>query len=174
LSQRELEPSDLNSVDSSQQLKAPPEFPFAGILLGIVLLAGVLLLSPLPIHGRIVKPLCDLVHLPMFIILTYVSLVWRESKRSWKKQVPLWLVPLTLLVAGNAFELAQKFFNRGTSLEDAISNTFGIAIGCLLFWANYRCSGNLKTILRIIALIFFVSIWSTTLWTLLPFLRSQQ
>jgi VanZ family protein len=171
LSQRELEPSDPNSVDSTQQLKAPSEFPFAGILLCIVLLAGVLLLSPLPIHGRIVKPLCDLVHLPMFIVLTYCSLVWRESKTSWKKQTSIWLVPVTLLVAGTAFELAQKFFNRGTSLEDALSNTFGIAIGSLLFWANYRCSGTRKTILRVIAVICFISIWSMTLWTLIPFLR---
>lgn len=155
-------------------MKAPPEFPFAGILLCVVLLAGVLLLSPLPIHGRIVKPLCDLVHLPMFIILTYSSLFWRESKTSWKKQVPIWLVPLTLLVTGTAFELAQKFFNRGTSLEDALSNTFGIAIGCLLFWANYRCSGTRKTVFQVIAVICFASIWSMTLWTLIPFLRLPQ
>ena len=110
----------------------------------LVLLAIFLLLMPVPFQSARLKELCDLVHLPLFAVLTWLTLLWREWRDGWNAQKSMWKVPLFWLIAGSLLEFSQKFFDRGTSLQDAVSNAIGIVVGWLIFYAHFRTRGTMR------------------------------
>jgi hypothetical protein len=126
---------------------------------------------PVPFHSEHLKELCDLVHLPLFALLTWSTLMWRAWRDHWKPQSATWKVALFWLVVGSVLEFSQKFFDRGTSWGDAIANALGIVIGISVFHAQFKNAGHIRIPLFTLALLLFVTGWGWSWYQLWQTIR---
>lgn len=134
---------------------------------GLIITATILLLMPVPFENERLRELCDLAHLPLFAFLTWSSLMWRAWRDDWKARSGTWKVALFWLGVGSTLEVSQKFFERGTSWEDAIANGLGIAIGLSIFEAQFNKAGQLRIPLIGLATVLFVVGWGWSWYALL-------
>jgi uncharacterized membrane protein YhaH (DUF805 family) len=133
----------------------------------LLVLAIGLLLMPIPFHSQRMKELCDLVHLPLFSLLVWASLTWRTWRDNGIPQRAIWKIALFWLVVGSLLEFSQKFVQRGTSWEDAISNAMGIVVGTCAFLAPRKETGRYRIPFFIFALLLFVFGWGWNWYQLL-------
>lgn|GEM_PF-2428884 len=133
----------------------------------LLLFAVGLLLMPIPFHSKRMKELCDLVHLPLFSLLVWASLTWRAWRDNGIPQRAIWKIALFWLVAGSLLEFSQKFVQRGTSWEDAISNAMGIIVGSCIFLAPRKEAGRYRLAFFIIAVLLFLFGWGWNWYQLL-------
>lgn len=124
-----------------------------------MLLAAVLLLMPVPIHSQRMKEFCDLVHLPLFAVLTWSTLAWSAYCIGWRGDYWTWKVATFWFVVGSGLEFGQKFFQRGASWGDAIANALGIMIGVLIFLSQFRYAGVPRMIRFALALLILCIGW---------------
>lgn len=125
----------------------------------LVMVTATLLLMPVPFKSELARELCNLVHLPLFMILTLSTLAWRESHFIPQKQPYTWIVPLFWFSVGTLLEIMQRFVQRGSSWEDAVANAQGVGIGWIVFQARYRASGPWRPLWTCLALILFIVAW---------------
>ncbi|NIL96832.1 MAG: hypothetical protein GTO53_05025 [Planctomycetales bacterium] len=116
------------------------------LALAALALASVLLLMPVPVFGRAGRALLDLIHAPMFALLSafaYILFVGNKAPRRWRSAVAIWLVLATL---GVAAELLQGRVGRNASVQDAFANVMGAAIG-LVWVAGRECPHSSQRLL---------------------------
>ena len=121
------------------------------IALAALLLAGLALIVPMPFKGRLVSTLMDLLHAPLFAVLTWITLHGLESHaggrwlpKSLLKRFLLVAIPLGLCGAG--VEIIQASVGRGPSWHDARANFCGTFVGVLLFELGRTQKNSLRAI----------------------------
>jgi hypothetical protein len=93
--------------------------------------AALLLLMPVPTLGRAGRALLDLVHVPLFALLSalaYTLFVGNQTRHRGLVAVVIWLV---LTALGVAAEWLQTHVGRSASAQDAFANAAGAAAGLL-------------------------------------------
>ncbi|MDH3719375.1 MAG: VanZ family protein [Planctomycetota bacterium] len=101
-------------------------------------LATLLLLMPVPTLGRAGCALLDLVHVPLFALLSalaYTLFVGNQTRHRWLFTVVIWCF---LASFGIVAEWLQAHVGRSASAHDAFANAAGAAAG--LFWVIGRRS----------------------------------
>ena len=157
----------LTSEPSAAADKGRPQQTFwIGFAILLAFAVG-LLLMPIPFHSQRMKELCDLVHLPLFSLLVWASLKWRAWRDRRIAQKDIWKIALFWLVVGSLLEFSQKFVQRGTSWEDAISNAMGIIVGSCIFLALRKETGRYRIAFFIIGLLLFLFGWGWNWYQLL-------
>lgn len=159
-------PTPSSSAVGGELVEAPANSPrsFSQFVfwLGLSVLSvatTILLLMPVPFQSDRLRELCDLAHLPLFAFLTWSTLMWRAWRDNWKSQTGTWKVALFWLVVGSVLEISQRFFDRGTSWEDALANAIGIIVGLSFFHSLTKKAGHLRVPLFVFAAILFVLGW---------------
>jgi hypothetical protein len=138
------------------------------------LVLAILLVVPIPIHGRIVSSLMDLMHAPAFALLAW--LVCRAASR--RLPVALWqkllVVALPLALCGLVAEMAQAFVHRGASWHDARANLFGACAGVCLYELWSRKITVKRWSLVLASLVFFAGASAGPLLVLSDCWRQQR
>ncbi len=75
-------------------------------------------------------------HLSVYATLGLLT-AWLPLQRRWR----ILLVAL-LVLHGGSTEYLQQFVNRGSSPRDAVLDSIGIGLGCLLAWRRWRILGD--------------------------------
>jgi VanZ family protein len=101
-------------------------------------LAALLLLIPVPTLGRATCALLDLVHVPLFALLSafaYTLFIGHHTRKGWLVAAAIWIV---LAAFGVAAEFLQARVGRTASAQDAFADAAGAAVG--LLWVIGRHS----------------------------------
>lgn len=107
---------------------------------GILCIAIVALLVPIPFKGRATVALGDLVHAPLFGGLALaVLLIWNHVRPLAKNSIPMLrrcvLVGFLMFGFGLTIEFVQSAFGRTGNLGDAVNNGLGITAALICYWA---------------------------------------
>ena len=84
-------------------------------------------------------PIDKLVHLFIFLVLTFLWLLYVNNVLNDTKPIVLFLALLVCLLYGIIIEVSQELFVRSRKAEalDVLADLFGASIGLLLFW-NFK------------------------------------
>lgn len=125
--------------------------PLGAVAIAVLAAAGlaILLVVPVPIHGRAFSSLMDLMHAPAFACLAWLTckaLSKRIPAAVWKK---LLLVAIPLAACGLFAEFIQKFVHRGASWHDVRANLLGAVAGVLLYELTANRTNRFRWPLRL-------------------------
>ena len=121
---------------------------FGTSALGVIVLVAVLLLTPLPVLGRLSTAIGDLVHAPMFAVLAFLTLwSWQAitPRTRWTgliaRTIVVWAV---LSMFGLGMEFLQDRFGRSFSRHDVIANSLGCITAGLVHLAGAALAESKK------------------------------
>lgn len=134
----------------TEPAKSGFKLPVVGALTLALLAAGVLailLVVPIPIKGRTVSSLMDLVHAPAFALLAVLACKAAAGKLPGSLWGKLLVVALPLAMCGLVAELVQSLVGRGTSWNDARANLLGACAGVCWYQSRPHTESSYRRLL---------------------------
>lgn len=138
----------------------------------VAIVGGIAFLVPLPYHSRLSSRFGDLVHLPAYVLITYLAIVISDRFVSDKLFIRALTVMAIISVSG-CIELLQSKFGRTASFADLFTNASG-AFAALLVRLSSGCDSIAKRFTRVSAIILFVYVASGPVRSLIDVLRIHQ
>ena len=129
----DLELSDPDALESGRRNRGL--LLFAPVCFALVIAS---LLIPVPFVGRVAVAIGDLVHAPLFALLTWGLLTVIERIRPLQSRLSLLVRSVVVLLALFAFgvlvEVMQAYSGRNFAIHDAVANGLGIVAALCVYW----------------------------------------
>ena len=120
------------------------------MILAFICLVAVVLFVPLPIRGRIMTSISDLLHAPLFALISACVFGFARNRISCPA-INTMLICWALVVGfGVVTELLQPVFGRDASAQDIWANTCGASAGILWTYASSMRPQGLRKVLVLV------------------------
>ena len=138
----------------------------------VALIAIIAFLVPIPFHSRLASRFGDLVHLPAYVLITYLWIAISDRFVSNKLFTRL-LTTLAIVSVSGGIELLQAKLGRTASLHDLITNGSGATVG-LFAHLSAGCESIAKRFIRMAGIVIFLFVASSPLRSMLDIARMEQ
>ena len=138
----------------------------------VAVIATIAFLMPLPFHSRLSSRIGDLVHLPAYVLITYLGVAISDRFVSNKLFTRL-LTTLAIVSLSGCIELLQAKLGRTASLQDLITNGSGATVG-LLVHLSAGCDSLTKRCIRMAGIVIVLLVASGPFRSLIDIARMEQ
>ncbi len=138
----------------------------------VALIAIIAFLMPVPFHSRLSNRFGDLVHLPAYVLITYLGIAVSDRYVNNKLFTRL-LATLAIVSVSGFIELLQAKLGRTASLQDLITNGSGATVG-LFVHLSAGCESIAKRFIRLAGMLIFLFIASSPLRSMIDIARMEQ